>query len=120
MELNVKIADRIVLINLLEQYGKKGTSLSELNQIYKMFDKLEFKDEERKEINFRIENGAYMWENKDKDGNDLDTDKKVELSEKQVEILNGVLKDKDTKKEFDIQIFKSIERIAGQVGYKIE
>mgnify|MGYP001566199518 FL=1 len=112
---NFNVLHRLLIQMMLDKDGKSGNhSLSELNQIFKILDKMNFKEDEIKELNIKNENGSIKWDN------EKDTKKDIELGDKQIEILMDVFSRKDKMKEFDLQNFIGYREIAEQIGYKLE
>lgn len=85
---------------MLDARGNAGGSMTELNKILKVVEKLQLTEEEVKHVNLRLEDGALKWSTKGEDGSDLDPAKEIELADEQVDLLKTMLKEKDEKKEF--------------------
>ena len=127
----MNVLHRILLRGILNDEGKKGHSLSDLNMFFKILDKITFTEEENKEYNFRVENvtdsegkevSSLRW-NVKKDGKeggkDLDAEKEFEFSDEQGDKLKEVLQKKNDAKEFTVENF-AIKDVAEQLGLKIE
>uniref|UniRef100_A0A6H1ZHV8 Uncharacterized protein n=1 Tax=viral metagenome TaxID=1070528 RepID=A0A6H1ZHV8_9ZZZZ len=122
--IEVKTIHRLLTIELLNVYGKEGHTLSQVNKVMKLIDKFDFSEEERQAFGFKqTEDGRLSWHVKrdgSLDGEDIDIAKEIELSDEQVEILVGIFKSRDEKKEFTTADVKPYFEIAEQIDYKFE
>lgn len=112
--LKLKVLDRLMLQMLLNGDGKGNHSLSELNQLFKILDKVYFSDEENKELEIKNENGMIKWNAIKDEGKDF------EISDEQNKILVDAMVAKDKKKEFDLSNLKTWTYLAEQIGFKFE
>lgn len=122
--LKMKTLHRILLQGLLNSAGQVGGyTLSELNKMLKIENEINFKEEEIKELNLRMEDGSFKW-NAKKDGaaegEEVDTEKAFEMSDESIDIIKKVIKKKDDEKQFNIAQVVPIKFIAEQVGLEIE
>lgn len=132
--LKLKVVHRFQIRNLLNGESKAGHSLSDINLINKIFDKVVFSEEEVKLLNIRTEsvpgkdaNGqdvtytSFLWnshEKPDGKGKELDLEKEFELSDEQKALLIAIINRKNEAKEFTMDQVKLIE-VAEQLGVKI-
>jgi len=92
MLIKLGVGERISLNGLLNTYRGE---LGGVHKIFKILDKTSFSAKELKEINFKQQsNQSVSWDIK------KDHLKKIELEENEVAIINGLLLDKNGKKEF--------------------
>lgn len=121
--LNLSVVHRILLINMLNEEGKSGGSLSEINKLLKFIDRFEFSPEEKKDLNIRMDGEKVVW-NLHKDGNPegemVDVEKAFEITDEQFERLKEIFKKKDEAKEFTAMNVGPIFHIAKQIGYQFE
>jgi len=124
--LKLKAIHRILLKEMIDADGKKGHSLSELNKLNKILDKVEFTEEELRDLNLRLENGAFHWNVKKpkEEGSeemvDIDIDKDFELSDEQAKMLYNILKEKDENKGFQRSEVGPFMDLAEQLEYEVE
>jgi hypothetical protein len=111
--MKLKTIHRLLIINWLNE-AAKNKSLSEINKILKLMDKIDFSAEERTSLNLKIEEGQIKWDSKN------DTEQEVELNKEQEQIITDVIQAKDEKKEFSLDGIKHVMEIAEQVDYKFE
>lgn len=132
--LKLKTVHRFQLRNLLNGEAKAGHSLSDLNQINKIFDKVTFTDDEVKLLNIRTENvpgkdtngqdvtyTSFLWNTHEKPngkGKELDIEKDFEISDEQKTLLTAIIERKNTAKEFTMDQVRMMD-IAEQLGIKI-
>jgi len=129
-KISLKVIHRLLLQGVLNEEGKAGHTLSQLNKMLKVTDKLAFTEEELKAINLRIvdtdDNGnklqdtQYKWNSKDADGNDLDAGKEIELSDEQNQLIKDLFKKKNDAKEFKLGDVKPMLEIAAEIGFDVE
>lgn len=133
--LKLKVIHRLLLVGWLNEAGKaNGNSLSQLNQMLKIVDKISFTEEENKLFKVHQEERKdaegkiivdpqgnpslqIAWSIKDEEGNDIDVEKDFELSDEQKEQVYGIMKSKDEKKEFTFEGLSVVREIAEKVGY---
>lgn len=124
--LKLKAVHRILIKGMLDSSSKSGRTLSELNKLLKLLDKIDFTPEEAKEIDLRVENQTLRWnvtklkEEGSTEMIEVDVEKEFELSEEQRELLKTIIKEKDEKKEFSLPEAAPFTDIAEQVGYEVE
>src|SRR3990167_5522963 len=121
--LKARAVTRLVLIGFVNAHGQGGSSLSDMNRMLKLVDKLSFKDEETKKLDLRPENvkvgdkeiPQWKWNAKAEDGTELDTESEIELSNDEVKLLETILKAKDEKKEVEFSNFALIKDLVEQL-----
>ena len=127
--LKLSTLPRLVLITQLDQANSlQARSLSELSKLMKLSDRVNFTDEERKILNIRnekVENGAReIRGNRNADGAEegefVDIERDIELSDEQKDLLYTVYKELDERKAFQPAQFKSSLEIAEKIGYEIK
>lgn len=128
--LNLQVVHRILLKGMLDGEGKKGHSLSELNEYFKIIDKINFTEEESKDYEFKQElldpndasKGASLrWQTlKNIDGNNTEIDilKPFEISDEQAQLLKTIIEEKNKAKEFTVSDIK-ITDVADQLEIKL-
>ena len=127
--LKLSTLPRLVLIAQLDQANTlQARSLSELSKLMKLSDKVNFTDEERKILNIRnekAENGnmEIRW-NRNLDGKEegefVDIERDIELSDDQKTLLYTVYKELDERKAFTPAQLKPSLDIAEKIGYEIK
>ena len=124
--LNLQVVHRILLKNILDGEGKKGHSLSELNDFFKIIDKVNFTEDEIKEYAFKqvlVDEGdpakgaSLNWQTK-KGEEDIDVLKPFEISDDQASLLKKIIDEKNKAKEFVASELKIVD-IADQLELKI-
>lgn len=122
--LKLSALPRVYLISILNEEGQKGKyNLSDLNKFFKILDKVEFKEEDRKRLSMKADGDQLMWNTfvKDEEGKDTeekaDIEQEFELSDDQVKLLQEVWKRRDEEKEFSLAQVASVSHIAEQIGY---
>ncbi len=128
--LKLKVLPRILLNGLLDQYMQTATrSLSELSKLLKLHDKIMFTAEEQALLNVRMEVNAESkrpemhWNARaggTVDGEVVDFDRDIELSDEQKEMLYTVFKDMDERKSFSHENAAVCLEIAEKLGYEIK
>ncbi len=128
--LKLKVVHRLLLQGLLNDAGKQGTTLTELNKMLKIVDRLVMDEAYVKSVNLRLVNKddagndlpapQYKWNTKDENGNEVDVEKEVELSDEQGNLLHEIFKSKNEKKEFKLDDAKQMMELASQVGFSFE
>ena len=119
--LKLRVVHRILTQGLLDEYGKAGHSLSDLNKLLKVADKLAFKEEETKELNLRLEAPegvlpSWKWNQKAEDGTEVDVEREIELMDEQFDLLKAVFKKKNDDKSFTTENIGPILEVAEQLG----
>ena len=127
--LKLSTLPRLVLIAQLDQANTlQARSLSELSKLMKLSDKVNFTDEERKILNIRnekAENGnmEIRW-NRNLDGKEegefVDIERDIELSDDQKTLLYTVYKELDERKAFTPAQLKPTLEVAERIGYEIK
>lgn len=113
----LKVIHRLFLLSIVNGIGKN--SLSVLSNALNVFEKLNFKEEERKELDLRFEakdDGSGQW----KWGDEKDTEKDFELSDEQAEMLKKLISDKDEKKEFTVSECVPMVYVCEQLGIEMK
>lgn len=123
LTLKLRAFDRLLLVGMLDRATRQGESLSQLSKLLKLHDKINFTDEERTLLNVRVEEGQIRW-NRLKDGlpegEEVDTERDVEISDEQKELLVSVFKKNDENKMFTSEGLKETLKIAEQIGYQVQ
>ena len=127
--LKLSTLPRLVLIAQLDQANTlQARSLSELSKLMKLSDVVNFTDEERKILNIRnekAENGnmEIRW-NRNVDGLEegefVDIERDIELSDDQKTLLYNVYKELDERKAFTPAQLKPSLDVAEKIGYEIK
>ena len=128
--LNLQVVHRILLRGLLDGESKKGHTLSAINQIMKIIDKVAITEEENKDYNLRTElnypqdptkGGMLKWEQFKKGDKKIEIDvfKPFELSDEQVGMIKEIIESKNKAKEFTANDLKIMD-IAEQLEIKLE
>lgn len=122
--LKVKTIHRLLILELLNQSGKDGGSLSEVNRLLKFIDRVDFSEDEKKLFSFRqTEDGKLAWNTRKDgtlDGEDIDMEKEIEIADEQAEMLTKIFKKRDEEKKFTTSEANPFFEIAEQIGYKFE
>lgn len=113
-ELKLKVASRILVINLLNEAGKGGGTLQQLKDMMKIIEKVEVTEEEKKalEYKFDAEAGRVSWKPEN------DEEKSIELNDEQATILKDILKKKNDAKEFTFDVLLPLGDVADQLDVK--
>lgn len=128
--LKLRVLPRVLLKGLLNQYMQSSTrSLSELSALIKLNDKLAFTAEEQAAVNYRTEkneqtgNAEVRWnyraEGKE-EGEVVDIERDVELSDEQKEMLYTAFKDQDERKAFGVENASVMLELAEKLGYEFK
>mgnify|MGYP001567449348 CR=1 FL=1 len=123
--LKLKVVHRILLSGILNVEGtKEGYGLKALSDMLKVFDKINFTQEETALLKIRQEDNQMKWdaakENEDGSKEEIDIEKEFEVSNDQADLLKEIFKKKDEKKEFTLSGLNPIVEIADQIGYEIK
>lgn len=119
--LKMSVIHRILVKGLLDEASKKGSSLSDLSQMIKIVDKINFTEDEAKELKFETKfvddkdpsKGASIHWNKE-----IDTEKDFELSDDQAQMVKDIIKKKNDAKEFTSSEYK-VADVAEQLEIKL-
>ena len=125
--LKLKVVSRLVLVSLVNEHGSQGASLSEMNKMMKLIDKLSFKEEEIKKFSLRLENvkqgdketAQWKWNALAEDGSNQDVEVEIELSEEQVKIIEDIFKKKNDDKKIDFSNFAIVKDVSEQLELKL-
>ena len=120
--LHLKTVHRLLLINLLNEEGKGGASLSDLAKLMHIAEKIDFKKEEREALNIRVEENKVVWNVRAggvADGEDIDVAKEFEVSDEESEKLMELFKKADEQKKFTLSDFGPVFEIAKEIGYTV-
>lgn len=119
--LNIKVIHRLLLKGALDSYGKEGHMLSTINNMMKILNKINFTDDEIKELNLKVSDGNISWtttkDNKP-DGEPLDVEKMFELSSDEEKVLVELFKRMHDKKEFKVENFALVD-VVKQLGEEL-
>lgn len=128
--LKLKVLPRLLLNGLLDQYMQTATrSLSELSKLLKIHDKIVFSADEQAILNVHLEKNpdtglsATHWNARaggTLDGDLVDVDRDIELSDEQKEMLYTIFKDMDERKAFSHEGALTYIEIAEKLGYEIK
>ena len=122
--LKLKTIHRLLTLEVLNVAGKAGGSLAEINKLLKFIDKVDFSEEEKKMLMFRqTEDNKLVWNlRKDgaEDGEIVDVEKEIEISDEQVDMLKEIFKKRDEEKKFTTSEVSPFFELAEQIGYKFE
>lgn len=122
--LKLKTIHRLLTLEVLNVAGKAGGSLAEINKLLKFIDKVDFSEEEKKMLMFRqTEDSKLVWNlRKDgaEDGEIVDVEKEIEISDEQVDMLKEIFKKRDEEKKFTTSEVSPFFELAEQIGYKFE
>lgn len=114
--LQLKAVHRFLLTNYFNEEGSAGGyPMSDIGKMYKILEKLSFNDEERTLLNIRTEADKVMWDSKDNEGNEIDVDKPIELSDEEAELMKRILKKKDEAKKFTLVDLNPVMEVASQL-----
>ena len=125
--LNLQVVHRILLKGLLDGEGKKGHSLTELNQFFKIIDKINFIEEEVKDYAFKqvfvdetdpSKGASLNWQTK-KGEEEIDILKPFDISDEQAILLKKLIEEKNKAKEFTSSEIKIVD-IADQLEIKLD
>lgn len=127
--LKLRVVHRIMLVNLVDAFFKNEPhTLSELSKLMKLSDRLNFTPEERQILGVRAVKNEQtgrediVWNlRKDgaEDGEEVDVERDVELSDEQKEMLYNVVKHMDGKKELNPAAAPVLLEIAAKIGYEV-
>jgi hypothetical protein len=117
--LKLKIVHRLLIKGLLDQRGNEGGSLSELNKMLKIIDRVGLTEAEVTKVNLRLEEGALRWQTKGPADEDLDPLTDLELTDDQAELIKATIKQKSDKKELKLVEVGPIMEIAEQLGLDV-
>lgn len=122
--LKLKTIHRLLTLEVLNVAGKAGGSLAEINKLLKFIDRVDFSEEEKKMLMFRqTEDNKLVWNlRKDgaEDGEIVDVEKEIEISDEQVDMLKEIFKKRDEEKKFTTSEVSPFFELAEQIGYKFE
>ena len=111
--LDLKTIHRLLLVNIVNEEGKKGATLSELKGYFKILEKIELTEDEKKTVGLKIENDQVRW-NPEKD-----VEVSTEISDEQVDTLKKMLKKRDEDKSFNFQTMGPMLEIAEKLGVDV-
>lgn len=122
--LKLKVIHRVLIRGVLNSAGSAGGSLSEINKMLKLIDKISFTEDENKMFDFKyLEGNRLSWHIKKdgaEDGEDIDLPKEIEISDEQVDVLKTVFEKNDKDKKFTLADVGPLSEVAEQIGYKFE
>ena len=123
MSLKLKAVHRLILRSVVDSDGKSGNhSLSDLNKMLKLLDLVSFSEEETKRLNIRLDNGAVRWDTRlggAPDGEEVDLEKELEISDEQKDLLKEIIKRKNDAKEFSLSEATPVTDVASQLGLEL-
>ena len=117
--LKLKAIHRILAVGLVESKGRDGGSLTEQSQMFKLVDKLNLTEDERKKMDVRLEDSQLKWQTVGKDGEILDTEVEIELSDDGFKMLREILKDRSDKKEIKMVEAQPLIELAAQLNLEV-
>lgn len=118
-----KVIHRLLLLGLLNKGSEKGGSLSQMHKMYKILDKIDFKEEEQKKINLRqVDNQMHWWKTEGgiEGAQEIDVDKEIQFSDDEIDVLKEIYRQADEAKQFSLQGLTPIMEIAEQIGYEMK
>lgn len=119
----MKVIHRLLLMQLLNKGAEKGGSLSLMHKMYKILDKIDFKEADQKKFNLRQEGQEMHWwktEGGVDGAEDIDIDKSVEFSDDEIDAIKSVFAKADEEKTFTLAGLSPILEIADQIGYEMK
>lgn len=103
--MELKVADRLVLLNLLPKEGDFTT----LKIVRKLREDLSFSEDEHKALEFKQDNGSIQW------NPNSDIPKEIPIGEKASDMIADVLKKLDKDKHLQEQHFALYEMFVENV-----
>jgi hypothetical protein len=115
----LQIVHRLILKNLLDAKGNEGSTLSELNKMLKVIDKIALTEAEITRVGLRVEEGSLKWNIKGEGDVDLDPATAIDLADDQVDLVKAIIKEKSEKKELKLADAKPVQEIAEKLGMDV-
>jgi hypothetical protein len=109
----LKVIHRLLLINIINDEGKKGASLSDLKSMLGILGKLELTEDEKTEIGLSVDNDQAKWDPT------KDLGVSVELSDEQFDSLKKMVKKRSDDKTFNFQVLSPMLEIAEKLGVDV-
>lgn len=111
--LKLKAVHRLLLNAIIDGVGGKGESLSNLNKMLKLVDKLSLTEAEQKKLKLKMEDGMIKWEAKE------DKEVELELPDEEFELVKTLVKKRSEDKEIKLADAKPLLEVAQQLGLEV-
>lgn len=112
---NLGVVHRLLLVSMLNDEGKKGSTLTDLKNMLKIVEKVEITQEERQDIEMAVNNetNRVSW-NPEKD-----ITKEIDLTEDEFSKLKDIFKHKNEEKSFNFETLNPMLQLAEQLEIEV-